>query len=295
MKHGAGYKSCPVFDDVLGKILPPSGPVSLPVRWASPRAGIAIGGDRGGRRKGWEWENTELACGLGQLGEGRPSGDRAPVTERGLRRRCWLHQSMRIVQSAQAASIRTQCLGERDSAGNSLFQECKEFVFAFAEETRSQVFGAVTPGYDFMARLRCVCSSAPVGSPCPARACERSVLRSLCKLKAQLGHHPLKPRQGVEDLRVTDAGHSVSFRREVESVLPPDAHEQAHSRLHVSVSNTKTRENVLVSSFSSREDLIQVTAALAVGARGGRRSCFSRAVRVTAFSTARWPAVPATL
>ncbi|XP_015988085.2 patatin-like phospholipase domain-containing protein 4 isoform X1 [Rousettus aegyptiacus] len=79
-------------------------------------------------------------------------------------------------------------------------EECKEFVFAFAEETRSQVFGAVTPGYDFMARLR----------------------------------------------------------REVESVLPPDAHEQAHSRLHVSVSNTKTRENVLVSSFSSREDLIQV-------------------------------------
>ncbi|XP_015988090.2 patatin-like phospholipase domain-containing protein 4 isoform X4 [Rousettus aegyptiacus] len=78
-------------------------------------------------------------------------------------------------------------------------EECKEFVFAFAEETRSQVFGAVTPGYDFMARLR----------------------------------------------------------REVESVLPPDAHEQAHSRLHVSVSNTKTRENVLVSSFSSREDLIQ--------------------------------------
>ncbi|XP_015988091.2 patatin-like phospholipase domain-containing protein 4 isoform X5 [Rousettus aegyptiacus] len=48
------------------------------------------------------------------------------------------------------------------------------------------------------------------------------------------------------------------LRREVESVLPPDAHEQAHSRLHVSVSNTKTRENVLVSSFSSREDLIQV-------------------------------------
>ncbi|XP_006908228.2 patatin-like phospholipase domain-containing protein 4 isoform X1 [Pteropus alecto] len=79
-------------------------------------------------------------------------------------------------------------------------EECKEFVYAFAEETRGQVFGAATPGYDSMARLR----------------------------------------SGME------------------SLLPPDAHELAHSRLHVSVSDTKTRENALVSSFPCREDLIQV-------------------------------------
>ncbi|XP_023380728.1 patatin-like phospholipase domain-containing protein 4 isoform X2 [Pteropus vampyrus] len=75
----------------------------------------------------------------------------------------------------------------------------KGFVYAFAEETRGQVLGGATPGYDVMARLR----------------------------------------SGME------------------SVLPPDAHELAHSRLHVSISDIKTRENALVSSFPSREDLIQ--------------------------------------
>lgn len=35
-----------------------------------------------------------------------------------------------------------------------LSQECNEFTYEFAEETRRQSFGAVTPGYDFMARLR---------------------------------------------------------------------------------------------------------------------------------------------
>lgn len=45
----------------------------------------------------------------------------------------------------------------------------------------------------------------------------------------------------------------------MESILPPDAHELAHHRLHVSITNTRTRKNLLVSSFSSREDLIQVT------------------------------------
>ncbi|KAM5291132.1 patatin-like phospholipase domain-containing protein 4 isoform 2-T7 [Glossophaga mutica] len=79
-------------------------------------------------------------------------------------------------------------------------EECNEFAYQFAEETRRQSFGAATPGYDFMARLR----------------------------------------GGME------------------SILPPDAHELAHRRLHVSITNTRTRENVLVSSFSSREDLIQV-------------------------------------
>ncbi|KAM8896512.1 patatin-like phospholipase domain-containing protein 4 isoform 2-T2 [Lycaon pictus] len=79
-------------------------------------------------------------------------------------------------------------------------EECNEFTYKFAEEIRRQSFGAVTPGYDFMARLR----------------------------------------SGME------------------SILPPNAHELAHNRLHVSITNTKTRENDLVSSFSSREDLIKV-------------------------------------
>ncbi|XP_008536999.1 patatin-like phospholipase domain-containing protein 4 isoform X2 [Equus przewalskii] len=79
-------------------------------------------------------------------------------------------------------------------------EECNEFTYKFAEEVRRQSFGAVTPGYDFMARLR----------------------------------------GGME------------------SILPHNAHELAHNRLHVSITNTKTRENYLVSSFSSREDLIKV-------------------------------------
>lgn len=79
-------------------------------------------------------------------------------------------------------------------------EECTEFTYKFAEETRRQPFGAATPGYDFMAQLR----------------------------------------SGIE------------------SILPPNAHELANNRLHVSISNIKTRENCLVSSFSSREDLIKV-------------------------------------
>ncbi|XP_032958979.1 patatin-like phospholipase domain-containing protein 4 isoform X2 [Rhinolophus ferrumequinum] len=79
-------------------------------------------------------------------------------------------------------------------------EECNAFTYMFAEEIRRQSFGAVTPGYDFMARLR----------------------------------------SGME------------------SILPPNAHELAHHRLHVSITNTQTRENYLVCSFSSREDLIKV-------------------------------------
>ncbi|XP_068388551.1 patatin-like phospholipase domain-containing protein 4 isoform X11 [Eschrichtius robustus] len=79
-------------------------------------------------------------------------------------------------------------------------EECNEFTYSFAEEIRRQTFGAVTPGYDFMARLR----------------------------------------SGVE------------------AILPPNAHELAHDRLHVSITNTETRENYLASSFPSREDLIEV-------------------------------------
>ncbi|XP_058391378.1 patatin-like phospholipase domain-containing protein 4 isoform X2 [Diceros bicornis minor] len=79
-------------------------------------------------------------------------------------------------------------------------EKCNEFTYKFAEEVRGQPFGAVTPGYDFMARLR----------------------------------------GGME------------------SILPSNAHELAHDRLHVSITNTKTGENYLVSSFPSREDLIKV-------------------------------------
>nr|ACO71250.1 patatin-like phospholipase 4 variant 1 [Sus scrofa] len=79
-------------------------------------------------------------------------------------------------------------------------EECNAFTYNFAEEIRRQWFGAVTPGYDFMGRLR----------------------------------------SGME------------------WILPPNAHELAHHRLHVSITSTRTRENYLVSSFPSREDLIQV-------------------------------------
>ncbi|XP_063098795.1 patatin-like phospholipase domain-containing protein 4 isoform X2 [Cavia porcellus] len=79
-------------------------------------------------------------------------------------------------------------------------EECNEFTYKLAEETRRQSLGAVTPGYDFMARLR----------------------------------------SGME------------------SILPTNAHELAQNRLHVSITNTKTRQNYLVSDFSSREDLIKV-------------------------------------
>ncbi|XP_070221676.1 patatin-like phospholipase domain-containing protein 4 isoform X3 [Bos mutus] len=79
-------------------------------------------------------------------------------------------------------------------------EECNKFTYDFAEEIRRQSFGALTPGYDFMARLR----------------------------------------SGVE------------------SILPTNAHELAHGRLHVSITNTRTRRNCLVSSFPSREDLVKV-------------------------------------
>nr|XP_020861881.1 patatin-like phospholipase domain-containing protein 4 isoform X6 [Phascolarctos cinereus] len=48
------------------------------------------------------------------------------------------------------------------------------------------------------------------------------------------------------------------LRGGMETILPSNAHEIAENRLHVSITNTKTRENYLVSHFSSREDLIKV-------------------------------------
>lgn len=79
-------------------------------------------------------------------------------------------------------------------------EACTRFVFAFAEETRTQALGPVTPGYDFMARLR----------------------------------------GGID------------------SVLPQHAHTLAQGRLHVSVTSMADGRNRLVSSFTSRDDLITV-------------------------------------
>lgn len=45
-----------------------------------------------------------------------------------------------------------------------LSQECNEFTYDFAEEIRRQSFGAVTPGYDFMARLRYIHEYRPLPS-----------------------------------------------------------------------------------------------------------------------------------
>nr|AAI53515.1 Zgc:162327 protein [Danio rerio] len=79
-------------------------------------------------------------------------------------------------------------------------QHCKEFTYRFASNVRSQRFGAVTPGYDFMLELR----------------------------------------EGIEQ------------------ILPPSAHQLANERLHVSITHSKTHKNSMVSSFTSREDLIKV-------------------------------------
>ncbi|XP_058906101.1 patatin-like phospholipase domain-containing protein 4 isoform X9 [Kogia breviceps] len=48
------------------------------------------------------------------------------------------------------------------------------------------------------------------------------------------------------------------LRSGMEAILPANAHELAHNRLHVSITNTKTGENCLVSSFPRREDLVKV-------------------------------------
>lgn len=49
-----------------------------------------------------------------------------------------------------------------------------------------------------------------------------------------------------------------TLKEGIEHILPPNAHEIAGNRLSVSITHSKTRENCMVSSFSSREDLIKV-------------------------------------
>ncbi|XP_054437006.1 patatin-like phospholipase domain-containing protein 4 isoform X1 [Pteronotus mesoamericanus] len=106
-----------------------------------------------------------------------------------------LLQNVKAFAGASAGSLAASVL----LTAPEKIEECSEFTYQFAEEIRGQSFGALTPGYDFMARLR----------------------------------------------------------SRMESILPPDAHKLAQHRLHVSITNTRTRENCLVSSFSCREDLIQ--------------------------------------
>ncbi|KAM4700081.1 patatin-like phospholipase domain-containing protein 4 [Discoglossus pictus] len=48
------------------------------------------------------------------------------------------------------------------------------------------------------------------------------------------------------------------LRGGIESILPSKAHEIAENRLYVSITNTKSRENCLVSNFVSRDELIKV-------------------------------------
>uniref|UniRef100_A0A8C5LME4 Patatin like phospholipase domain containing 4 n=1 Tax=Leptobrachium leishanense TaxID=445787 RepID=A0A8C5LME4_9ANUR len=48
------------------------------------------------------------------------------------------------------------------------------------------------------------------------------------------------------------------LRAGIESILPCKAHELADNRLYVSITNTRSGENLLVSKFGSREDLIKV-------------------------------------
>ncbi|ERE65826.1 patatin-like phospholipase domain-containing protein 4, partial [Cricetulus griseus] len=49
----------------------------------------------------------------------------------------------------------------------------------------------------------------------------------------------------------------LARRSGVDRILPANAHELARDRLHVSITNARTRENRLVSCFASRDDLIQ--------------------------------------
>lgn len=49
----------------------------------------------------------------------------------------------------------------------------------------------------------------------------------------------------------------LTLREGIEEILPSDAHSRATDRLHVSITNSKSGRNHIVSSFTSREDLIQ--------------------------------------
>ncbi|KAM9835937.1 patatin-like phospholipase domain-containing protein 4 isoform 3-T3 [Aulostomus maculatus] len=78
-------------------------------------------------------------------------------------------------------------------------EQCQDFTCRLAASVRQQTFGAFTPGYNLMLRLR----------------------------------------EGMEE------------------ILPADAHRLATDRLHISITHSKSGRNLLVSRFSSREELIQ--------------------------------------
>ncbi|XP_073472469.1 patatin-like phospholipase domain-containing protein 4 isoform X5 [Aquarana catesbeiana] len=48
------------------------------------------------------------------------------------------------------------------------------------------------------------------------------------------------------------------LREGIETILPANAHDAAQNRLYISVTNTKSWENSLVSNFASREELVKV-------------------------------------
>ncbi|XP_076838471.1 patatin-like phospholipase domain-containing protein 4 isoform X3 [Brachyhypopomus gauderio] len=50
----------------------------------------------------------------------------------------------------------------------------------------------------------------------------------------------------------------LELREGIEEILPPHAHLLASQRLHISITNSRTGKNSMVSSFPSREDLIKV-------------------------------------
>ncbi|MEJ1288902.1 hypothetical protein NN561_019938 [Cricetulus griseus] len=200
-------------------------------------------------------------------------------------------------------------------------EACTRFAHALAEDTRRQVLGPATPGFDFMERLRCTrVSAGRVGAAHTQRvpgtvsgvavcavgglACTR-VLTCVCTARACIGDHACAPCPPIHGLhtrsahtgaprahattgpyRVSPSAHAcdrglahitlvlsgtrvcpvctrvcarpLARRSGVDRILPANAHELARDRLHVSITNARTRENRLVSCFASRDDLIQV-------------------------------------
>uniref|UniRef100_A0A4W3GUB6 Patatin like phospholipase domain containing 4 n=1 Tax=Callorhinchus milii TaxID=7868 RepID=A0A4W3GUB6_CALMI len=61
-----------------------------------------------------------------------------------------------------------------------------------------------------------------------------------------------------EKLEVQTPSHLFGEAEGMEGILSADAHQKAHLRLHVSITNIKTMKNYLVSSFATREDFITI-------------------------------------
>lgn len=50
----------------------------------------------------------------------------------------------------------------------------------------------------------------------------------------------------------------ILSREGIEEILPSEAHSLATDRLHVSITNSKSGKNHIISRFTSREELIKV-------------------------------------